>query len=113
MRPGPSPQSPGPASPHTGTRAAAEAAYADWVLSSGGAPGPDAAQAAFRALGDGLQAVGSPEAGNDGPPAPELRAMAGVVRHASFETAGDAAQMRGRLAPAGRLAGGPGAGRGR
>ncbi|MGN0116309.1 MAG: hypothetical protein ACI39M_02330, partial [Streptomyces albidoflavus] len=45
MPPEPGPQPPGPAFPHTGTRAAAGAAYADQVL-SGGAAGPGEPRAA-------------------------------------------------------------------
>ncbi|MFB8420325.1 hypothetical protein ACFC63_33050 [Streptomyces albidoflavus] len=93
MPPEPSPQPPEPASPHGQARAAAEAAYDDWVRSGGAGPQLGDAQAAFRALGDGFHADGTPAAGDAGPPTPELRAMAGVVRYASFEAAGDAAQL--------------------
>ncbi|WP_228487515.1 MULTISPECIES: hypothetical protein [Streptomyces] len=93
MPPEPGPQPPGPASPQTGTRAAAEAAYADWVLSGGAADRLDAAREAFRALGDGFHEDGAPVAGSDGPPTPALRAMAGVVRYAAFEAAGEVAQL--------------------
>ncbi|MGW9324465.1 CHAT domain-containing protein [Streptomyces koyangensis] len=93
MPPEPSPQPLDPASPHGQARVAAEAAYGDWVLSGGAAAQLNLAQAAFRTLGDGFHADGTPAAGSDGPPTPELRAMAGVVRYASFEAAGDAAQL--------------------
>ncbi|MFG3310360.1 hypothetical protein ACGF0C_00155 [Streptomyces albidoflavus] len=93
MPPEPGPQPPGPASAQTGARAAAEAAYADWVLSGGAAERLDAARDAFRALGDGFHEDGTPVAGSDGPPTPALRAMAGVVRYAAFEAAGEVAQL--------------------
>ncbi|QHC15731.1 CHAT domain-containing protein [Streptomyces sp. GF20] len=93
MPPEPGPQPPGPAFPQTGARAAAEAAYADWVLSGGAAERLDAARDAFRALGDGFHEDGTPVAGSDGPPTPALRAMAGVVRYAAFEAAGEVAQL--------------------
>ncbi|MGW8541827.1 CHAT domain-containing protein [Streptomyces albidoflavus] len=93
MPPEPGPQPPGPASPQTGTRAAAEAAYAGWVLSGGAVERLDAARDAFRALGDGFHEDGTPVAGSDGPPTPALRAMAGVVRYAAFEAAGEVRQL--------------------